>query len=203
MRLVVVLHLDPCPQTEIELIDRRHAVQIQALDQLAPQRSPESFDLPFRRCIPRPAVHQVNAKPSAQQPQVIAAEAGMVIQQKLSDDATAGNGLMQHPKKTFFCFTKTGFQIRDQPAAIVEQTKDDRALRATSRGVHQQRTMQRIALPEFSAHGGLPAISCRVVPLHARDRQAVPMKQPLHARHTGLAHLNPSRQFQFPQNQVC
>ena len=29
------------------------------------------------------------------------------------------------------------------------------------------------------------------------------MKQPLHARHTGLAHLNPSRQFQFPQNQVC
>ena len=93
----MVLHLDPCPETEIELVDCRHALQIDAFDELVAQRSPESFNLAFRGSVAGPAVHQVNAEPCAQQPQVIAAEAGMVVQQELSHDAAPGNGLMQHP----------------------------------------------------------------------------------------------------------
>src|SRR2546430_12252992 len=62
--------------------------------------------------------------------------------------------------------------------------------------------MQRIGLPEFPAPRGLPAIARRMSHFHARDRQTVPVKQPLHTRHARLAGDHPSRQFQFPQNEM-
>ena len=62
--------------------------------------------------------------------------------------------------------------------------------------------MKRIGLPEFPARRGLPAVACGVVPLHAWDRQTMPVKQPLHTRHARLAGDHPSRQFQFPQNEM-
>src|SRR5213594_4033325 len=78
----------------------------------------------------------MNAQARTQQPQVIAAEAGMIIQQKLSDDSSPGNGLIEHPKKTLFGFTKARFQVRDQSAAVIEQAKDNRALQASRRRIH-------------------------------------------------------------------
>ena len=80
MRIVVVLGLDPGPETQIELIERCHTFQIQPLDELASKRSPDSFNLAFRWRVAGPAVHQMDSKTCTQQPQIIAAEAGMIIQ---------------------------------------------------------------------------------------------------------------------------
>src|SRR5215471_15254814 len=98
MGLVVVLHLDPCPQTQIELVERRHPFQIQALDQLSAKRSPKSLNLAFRWSVAWPAMHQVNPQLGTQQPQVVSAEAGMIIQQEFPHDTSPRHGLMEHGK---------------------------------------------------------------------------------------------------------
>ena len=126
----------------------------------------------------------------------------MIVQQEFPHDAAPGHGLIKDGEETVFGFSKTAFQIRDQPAPIVEEAEDDHALVSSRCRIHQQGTMQRIGLPEFPAHRGLPAVPCGVVPLHARDRQAVPLQQPLHTRHAGLSRGNPSGQFQFPQDHM-
>src|SRR5215471_14205987 len=102
MRLMMILGLNPGPETSIELIQRRHLLQIQTLDQMSAQRSPDSFNLPLRRSITWPAVHQMNTQLCTQQPQVIAAEAGMVVQKQLAHDATPGHRLIKDRKKTMF-----------------------------------------------------------------------------------------------------
>src|SRR5438093_10633271 len=102
MRIVVVLGLDPGPETQIELIDRCHTFQIQPLDELASKRSPDSFNLSFRWRVAGPAVYQMNPKPCAQQPQIIAAEAGMIIQKQVAHDAAPGHGLIEDSEKTLF-----------------------------------------------------------------------------------------------------
>src|SRR5438093_6569854 len=106
MRLMVVFRLDPSPQTQVELIEGGDAFQIQPLDQLAPKRSPGPFNLALRRSVARTAVHQMNPEPCAQQPQVIAGEAGMIVQQQLPDDAAPGNGAIEDGEKTLFGFTE-------------------------------------------------------------------------------------------------
>src|SRR5215831_8205108 len=114
MRLVVVLHLDPCPQTQIELVERRHPFQIQALDQLTSKRPPRSLNLAFRWSVARTAVHQVNPKLGTQHPQIVSAEAGMIIQQEFPDDTAPRHGLIEHGEETLFGFTKAAFQVRNQ-----------------------------------------------------------------------------------------
>ena len=202
MRLMVILHLDPCPQTQIELIDRCDAFQVEPLDQLSAKRSPESFNLSFRWSVTGPAVYQMNPEPRAQQPQIIAAEAGMIIQQEFTHDAAPGHRLIEHGEETLFGFTEAAFQIRNQPAPVIDEPENDHALLPPCCRIHQRRTMQRIGLPEFSAHRGFPAVSRRVIPLHAWHGQTMPVKQPLHTRPADLARGNPSGQFQFPQNQM-
>src|ERR1700726_2922281 len=115
MRLVMVFGLDPGPETQIELIDRCYTLQIQALDELTSKRSPDAFNLAFRWSVTRPAVYQMNPKPCAQQPQIVAAEAGMIIQQEFPYDATPGRGLIEHRQKALFGFAKTAFHVRNQP----------------------------------------------------------------------------------------
>src|SRR5215475_7333361 len=122
MRLVVVLHLDPCPQTQIELVERRHPLQIQALDQLTSKRSPRSLNLAFRWSVARTAVHQVNPELGTQQPQVVSAEAGMIIQQELPYDTATRHGLIEHGEETLFGFTKAALQVRNQPAPVVDES---------------------------------------------------------------------------------
>src|SRR6266702_754965 len=160
MRLVVLLGLDPSPEAQIDLLDRRDTFQIQTLDQLTTECSPCSFNLSFRWSVTRPAVHQVNPEPCAQQPQIIAAEAGMIIQQEFPHDAAPGHGLIEDSEKTLFGFAKTAFQIRNQPAPVIDEPEDDHALVSSCCGIHQYGPVQCIGLPEFSAHRGLPPIPC-------------------------------------------
>ena len=122
----------------------------------------------------------------------------MIVQKQFAHDAAPGHGLIKDGEETVFGFSKTAFQIRNQPAPIVDKSEDDHALASSRRRIHQHGTMQRIGLPEFTAHRGLPAVACGVVPLHAWDRQAVPVKQPLHTGNAGLSRIDPSGQFQFP-----
>src|SRR5206468_13132671 len=128
MRLVMVLGLDPSPETQIKLIDRCYPFQIQPLDELASKRSPGSFNLAFRWRITGAAVHQMDSKTCTQQPQIIAAEAGMIIQQQFAHDAAAGHGLIENRQKTLFGFAKTAFQIRNEPAPVIDEPEDDHAL---------------------------------------------------------------------------
>src|SRR5439155_2249153 len=100
MRLVVILGLDPSPEAQIELIDRRDTFQIQTLDQLTTECSPCSFNLSFRWSVTRPAVHEVNREPWTHHPQSIAADAGMIIQQKVPHDAAPGHGMIEDSEKT-------------------------------------------------------------------------------------------------------
>src|SRR6266699_2499314 len=137
MRLMVILHLDPCPQTQIELIDRCDAFQVEPLDQLSAKRCPESFNLSFRWSVTGPAVYQMNPEPRAQQPQIIAAEAGMIIQQEFTHDAAPGHGLIEDSEKTLFGFAKTAFQIRNQAAPVINESEDDHALGSSRRRIHQ------------------------------------------------------------------
>src|SRR6266705_607543 len=202
MRLVVVFAFHPSPQTQIELIDGRDTFQIHPLDELLAKRSPDAFDLSFRRSIPGPAVHQVNPQPCAQQTQVIAREASMVVQSERAADTAPGNRLKGDGQETLLRFAKTAIQIGNQPAAIIEEPKHNHALGSSRRRIPQHRPMQRIGLPEFPARRGLPAISHRMAQLHAGDRQTVPVKQPLYTRHARLAGDHPPRQFQFPLDQM-
>ena len=71
---------------------------------------------------------QMNPEPRAQQPQIIAAEAGMIIQQEFPHDTAPRHGLMEHGEETLFGFTKAAFQVRNQPAPVVDESENDHAL---------------------------------------------------------------------------
>jgi hypothetical protein len=111
--------------------------------------------------------------------------------------------LIEHGQETWFGFAEASFQIRNQTAAIIEEPEDDHALLPSGGQIHQHGAVQRIGLPEFSARGRLPAVSCAAIPLHAGNRQAVPAQQTLDTGPADLAQANPASQLQFPHDQTC
>ena len=120
MRLVVVFGFDVSTEAQVELVEAGDAFKVQPADQLASKRSPDPFHLPLRGSVAWTAVHQMNPEPGAQQPQVIPAEAGMIVEQQLPNDAAPGDGVIENGEKALFGFTEARFHIGDQPAAIID-----------------------------------------------------------------------------------
>jgi hypothetical protein len=62
-------------------------------------------------------VYQVDNELGAQEAQVMAGKACVIVQEQPARNPSAGNRVVQHGDKTVFCFSETGFQVGDDPAA--------------------------------------------------------------------------------------
>src|SRR5213593_5199123 len=137
------------------------------------ERAPESFNFSLGRRVPGAAMYQVNVELGAQKAQVVSSKAGVIVQEQSARNPSAGNRVVQHHDKAVVGFSETGFQIRDDPAAIIQKSKNNGSLTSSRSRVDEHGPMQGIGLPQLPAHRGLPAKARRNIQLHARAGQAV------------------------------
>jgi len=142
-------------------------------------------------------VHQVDVERGAQHAQIVAAEAGVIVQQEGTDDAAARDRVIEHGEEAMLGLAESGFEIRDDAAAVVEQPEDDDALRASGGGIEEDGAVKRVSLPELSAHGSFPTVAGRAVKLHARAGQAAAAQQALQGRDSDLAAADAAGQLEL------
>ena len=131
----------------------------------------------------------------------MAGEAGVIVQEQPARFPSTGNRAVKHGEKTVFGFAEAGFQIRDDPASIIEKAEDD-GLLGTPRGrIDESGSVQGIRLPQFAAHRGLPAKARGDIQFHPRAGEAFATQQPLDGVDAHLAEIDAACQFQFAQDQ--
>ena len=200
----VVLALGVAPEAQVEIVESRDSLEIQAIHELPTQGSPEPLDLALAGPVAGAAVHQVDVERGAQHAQIVAAEAGVIVQQEGTDDAAARDRVIEHGEEAMLGLAESGFEIRDDAAAVVEQPEDDDALRASGGGIEQDGAVKRVSLPELSAHGSFPTVASRAVKLHARAGQAAAAQQPRQGRDSDLAAADAAGHGGLrPGGQIC
>src|SRR5206468_12742287 len=96
----------------------------------------------------------------------MAGEATMVIKKQAADDSPACDCVVQDGKEAVFGFAEAGFDIRNDPAPVIEQTEDDRCLGSPCGGIDEKRTVRGDGAPEFRPDGGSLSMMSRDIHLH-------------------------------------
>jgi len=124
-------------------------------------------------------VHQADIEGGAEHAQIVVGEAGMVIEQQRTHDAAPGDGVVKDGEKALAGLTEAGFKVGDDAAVVVEQAENDDPLAAAGAGVVKHRAVQGITLPEFTAHGSLPAIASGAFEFHSGTGEALVLEEAL------------------------
>src|SRR5688500_16097911 len=124
----------------------------------------------------------------------------MIVQKPRADNATAGDGVVEHREETIPGLSETGFDVGNDTAVVVKQTEDNCALRATGCRIGQNRAVQGVSLPEFSAHRSFPAIA-GTFELHSRAGEPLSLEDPLYGGDRYLGSANTAGEFEFTKNE--
>jgi len=199
--VIVILPFDVGPEAGIEFVERRDLTSIDPVQESLPECPPPAFDLPFSRAVSRPAEDEPDVERGAQHPQVVSGETRVVVKQQRPGYAATGDGVVENREESVPGFAEAGLEIGNDAAAVVDQTEDDRVLAAAAGGVDKDGSVQCVSLPEFSTHGGLPAVAGRAVQLQPGARQPPAAQEPLHGGDINLVPADAAGQFQFAHDE--
>jgi len=133
---------------------------------VVPKGPPRPLNFPFCGRVSGAAVHDVDIELGTQYAQIMTCEAGVIIQKQAARGATAGDRIVKDSKEPVLGFTETGFEIRNDSAAIIEESEDDCQYCEPGGNLGRHRYLNRQARTGNSPDNSV----CRRLPMQGGDR---------------------------------
>ncbi|MBL4846116.1 MAG: hypothetical protein JKY65_11365 [Planctomycetes bacterium] len=187
MRRSVVFALDPGREARVELVYGRDRFEVEAVEELAPQRAVIALDLSLRRPVVGAREEEPDRELGAGDLRLLAAKAPVVVGQDRVRHPAPLDRASEHRQEGLLGLREEGLRVDDHSAPIAEEREDLHPHLLSRSRAEELGSVDCVDLPQLVAARRAPAIARRSVQLDLRPREPSAPEQPLDRGHVDLA----------------